>query len=232
MNLAVTITAHPKRMRWVPGLLNLLRQHVADPELLSVTMDQRNDRWETASRAMRWGAQTGASHLLMVQDDATITPSLVPGCAPIIEVADNLPTCLYVGKVRPRMGLVTRAVEAAEDFTLLHGPGPWWAQALLLPTDRLEHVVKFGSNYLQSGNIDHRIEHGFRRIGRECLYTVPSLVDHRPEHENPSLVPGRVAPGRVAHRPVAEDVDLAKATWTRGHAITRPPRKKRSAATP
>jgi hypothetical protein len=75
-------------MRWVPGLLNLLRQHVADPELLSVTMDQRNDRWETASRAMRWGAQTGASHLLMVQDDATITPSLVPGCAPIIEVAD------------------------------------------------------------------------------------------------------------------------------------------------
>jgi hypothetical protein len=229
--LAVTITAHPKRERWVPDLIHRLSFGVESTDLLSVTWDQHNDRWDTASRALRWAKQTGASHVLVVQDDAIIPPTLVKGMFPLIEAAPDEAVCLYVGKVKPRMGMVTRAVNATQDFTLLHGPGPWWALGLLLPTHDLERVVVFGSRYTQSANIDHRIEHGLRRIGKSCLYTVPSLVDHRPEDENPSLVPGRVAPGRVAHRYVGEDVDLANVQWSRGHAITRPPRKPRKVQT-
>jgi len=185
-----------------------------------VNLERGKGRWDTHRMALEAGSASGAPTMLMLQDDAVVPErGLRETLEAIGELAGAQPVSLYVGGLRPRELLVRRAVDSTPDGTLLRGPGPWWAVGLLLPTGNLLDLLPIADR-APTPNVDHKLERAYRRSGLHCLYTIPSLVDHRPEAENPSMIRGR-AGDRRAHRFVGHDA--SGLDWTVGGSITRGP---------
>lgn len=182
--LSVAIMAHPDRRRFVGSLARQL------PEA-EVIWDREGDRWETGRRALLAFDQA-ATHHLVIQDDAVLCRDLVAGMARAAEVAAEHPVSLYTGAVRPHQAVVGPAVEQArrEGRPWISMEGPFWGVGLLIPAVHIPELVAYCDGK-SIANYDLRIWKFYKSLGRRCWYTAPSLVDHRPVAENPSLVPGR-----------------------------------------
>jgi hypothetical protein len=203
VSLSVTIMAHPVRVAFVKGLQRQL------PEA-SVVWDELNDRWDTGRRSLL-AYDPRASHHCVVQDDAILCKDFLAGVEVAASAAGENPIGLYTGRVRPHQRTITpavrRALKAGAPFMV--APGPYWGVGLVIPTAHIDELVTWGDERPQIKNYDRRIAAWYEERGAECWYTVPSLVDHRPVGENPSLVNGRIG-DRRAHefcRGSALDVD-------------------------
>ncbi len=211
--LSVALMCHPSRTRFVDELAEQL------PEA-EIVWDQRNDRWDTGSRALLAFDPSADAHLV-VQDDVILGPNLVAGATSAYAATDGTrPIALYTGKVRPHQNTVTPAVQRALRIgsPWLEMEGPWWGPGLIIPTAHIPELVEWGDRPPQCNrikNYDRRIEafYKFERDGTDCWYTVPSLVDHRSVDENPSLVKGRTG-NRQAHTFIG-DGDPCAIDWTR-----------------
>lgn len=192
MKLSVAIMAHPNRRAFVDELAEQL------PEA-EVVWDRDNDRWSTGSRALL-AFDPSATWQLVVQDDAIPCRDLVKGAAKAAQAAGERPIALYTGRVRPHQHTVTPAVKRAirEGVPWLAFDGPWWGVGIIVPTAHIADLVAWGNAHRKIANYDRRIEAFYKELGIECWYTVPSLVDHRPVTENPSLIPKRTG-NRQAH---------------------------------
>lgn len=204
--LSTVIMAHPRRseqVAWLRGRLD------CDPP---VVWDRHNDRWDTGRRALL-AYDPAASHHLVVQDDAMPCRDLTAGLlAALPHVPADACVSLYAGKPRPKRQTVGRAVRHART----HGHawarfrGPWWGLALVLPTAHIPRLVEWCDPRPES-NYDTRIGAFYR--GRDCWYTMPSLVEHR--GDEPSLVPGRTSQNRFAFWFVGHDVSALTVDWSR-----------------
>lgn len=189
--LSVAIMGHPSRRRFIEGLSEEL------PEA-EVVLDRRDDRWETGRRALL-AFDPDADFHLVVQDDAILCRDLPAGALAAAEAAGERPVALYTGRARPRRHTVARAVRRARasGSPWLAMEGPLWGVAIVLPTVHIPELVQWcDANPVP--NYDRRIASFYERTGIECWYTLPSLVDHRPVAENPSLIAGRTG-NRRAH---------------------------------
>lgn len=191
-NLSVAIMAHQKRERWVP----LLQEQVPQAQ---VVWDRRNDRWDTGARSLMAFDKDAEWHMV-IQDDALLPPDFYEGVSRMLRhVPPAHPVGLYYGRVRPRAmethGLTVKAKRENASF-ILHN-GPWWGVGIVLPTEHIPAVVKWGDANQQIPNYDRRISRWYGTQDIPCYYTVPSLIEHRTE-DNPSLVPGRTGQNRRA----------------------------------
>lgn len=191
IRVSVAIMAHPRRAAFVPEL-----QARLDRPAEVVWDDGSNSRWGTGRRALLV-YDPAASHHLVIQDDAVIPADLVAGVeAALAHAPGDVPVCLYVGKVRPYREMVTEYVARADEgASWLVMDRLNWGVAVVLPTGMVEAVVAAGDAQTIP-NYDSRMSAFFEAKGIDVWYPWPSLVDHR---ETPSLVPGRVGAGRVAH---------------------------------
>lgn len=204
--LSVAVMAHPSRAAFVEELT---------PQLpgAEVVWDERNDRWDTGRRSLL-AYDSRASHHVVVQDDAILCTDFLAGVEAAVAFSGENPVGLYTGRVRPHQATITPAVKGAlaAGAPFLVAPGPYWGVALAIPTAHIDELVAWGDENPQIKNYDRRIGAWYDRVkSLECWYTVPSLVDHRPVKENPSLVKGRIG-NRRAHRfcrGSALDVDWA-----------------------
>lgn len=211
--LSVALMAHPSRKHFVDRLAEQL------PEA-EIVWDQRNDRWDTGSRAMLAHDPAADAHLV-VQDDVIPCRNLVAGAtAAFAATSGEQPIALYTGKVRPMAQTVTPAVQRAlrVGSPWLEMTGPLWGPGLIIPTAHIEPIVDWWDSrpakvQHRVPNYDRRIEHWYTRQGIDCLYTVPSLVQHRGVAENPSLVKGRTG-NRQAHAFIG-DRDPCEIDWSR-----------------
>lgn len=187
----MAIMAHPRRAPFVEELQAQL------PEA-TVVWDQHDDRWETGRRALL-AYQPDAEAHAVIQDDAIPCADFIAGLERITDAAQGHPIGLYIGSVRPHQNTVTPALRRAihEGSPWLVAPGPYWGVGLVLPVADIDELVAWGDKKPEIKNYDRRIARFYETQGRDCWYTVPSLVDHRPVHENPSLVTGRVADRRA-----------------------------------
>lgn len=206
--ISVAIMAHPKREQWIPDLADALD---IEP---TVVWDERNDRWDTGRRSLL-AYDPGASHHLVVQDDAIVCRDLVAGLERIAKVAGAHPVGLYMGRVRPNRPRVQRQVDQARRAKTpwVTMPGPWWGVGIMLPTDDIEAVVSFGDQRRDIGNYDRKIGRFYERRKIDCLYTAPSLVEHRHGRGNPSLIAGRTALNRRAWWFIGEDASALDVDW-------------------
>lgn len=197
IRVSVAIMAHPRRAAFVPELKATL-----DRPAEVVWDDGSNSRWGTGRRALLAYDPT-ATHHLVLQDDSVIPRDLVAGVEQMLTHApEDVPVCLYVGKVRPYKEMVAEYVKRAA------GGASWlvmdrlnWGVAVILPVSMIEAVVAAGDAQTIP-NYDSRMSTFFEAKGIPVWYPWPSLVDHR---ESPSLVPGRVGAGRVAHQFIGVD---------------------------
>lgn len=190
-SVSVAIMAHQKRAAFVPELkvkLDRLARVVWD--------DGSNSRWGTGRRALL-AYDPAATHHLVVQDDAVIPADLVAGVeAALAHAPDDVPVCLYVGRVRPYGEMVAEYVARADGASWLVMDRLNWGVAIVIPTNVIDELVAW-CDRLPIPNYDTRISKWFERRETPVWYPWPSLVDHR---ESPSLVPGRGHAGRTAHR--------------------------------
>lgn len=205
--LSVAIMAHPSRRRFVDELLTRLDRPVDE-----VVWDEHDDRWETGRRSLL-AHDPDASHHLVIQDDAVPCRDLIAGAERAAEAAGERPVAFYTGKVRPRQHIITPLVRGAQRkqrpwFELW---GPWWGVAITVPTAHIPEMVEWCDAH-KVPNYDMRVSQFYKAQKIRCWYTVPSLVDHRPVAENPSLVNGRTA-NRQAHWFIGADKSALDIEW-------------------
>lgn len=175
--------AHPRRREWVEGYLA--------PRLPAarVAWDRGEGEWDTATRALR--AHEGAAWRVIVQDDALLARDFEVGVRRALEALEPIqPVSFYLGNV-PKHAKVGGGAHESVDYaervgaTWLEMPGPWWAVAFAVPADHVEQILERKS---ASNETDLRIATFYKLRGIECLYTIPSLADHRRVDVNPSIV--------------------------------------------
>jgi hypothetical protein len=205
--VSVAVMAHPRRAHLVADLCRRLDYPAP------VIFDERDDRWDTGSRALL-AYDPSATHHVVVQDDAVVCRDLTAGVAELVaHVPAGRPIGLYFGRGRPgeaqHAALYRRAVRAGHRWIAMTR-GPMWGVALVVPTDQCRPLVEHG-NRNRSISYDGRVASWYRKHGIECWYPIPSLVDHRNDPEVPSLIGGQK--GRAAHEHLGDrsplDVDWA-----------------------
>lgn len=206
--VSVAVMAHPSRTAQVNELLSALDQSA------DVVWDRRDNEWDTGRRALL-AADPGATHHLIVQDDALVCRDLVASATRAADVAGGRPVSFYTGQVRPHPEIVSsgwRAATAA-GATWLQMPGPWWGVALMLPVNHVNELVKFADKRLQHvTDYDRRIARWYSNQSIGCWYSVPSLVDHRSEADSPSLIAGHSI-DRSAHGFIGQDASGLSVNW-------------------
>lgn len=205
--LSAVVMAHPSRREFVEELLPKLDRPVG------VVYDYHDNRWETGRRALL-AFNPDASHHLVLQDDAIPCRDLIAGTERAAEAAGEHPIALYTGKVRPSQHIIKPRVNRAKAKCIpwFEHEGPWWGVGIVVPTADIPELIEWCDGHKVS-NYDLRICHFYgRRKKIRCRYTVPSLVDHRPINENPSLVAGRTA-NRQARWFIGADRSALEIDW-------------------
>jgi len=206
--VSVAVMAHPRRAEFVRDLVDRLDVPA------EVVWDRVNNEWDTGRRALL-AFDSGATHHLVVQDDALVCADFGAAAVRAADAAGERPVCFYTGKVRPHQSIVTRlhAEALGAGATWLQLPGPWWGVAVMLPTTHLLDLVAWGDTRGRHvANYDKRIARWYGRSATPCWYSVPSLVDHRPEDESPSLLPGH-AGTRTAHAFIGQETSGLGVQW-------------------
>lgn len=187
--LSFAVMAHESRARFVEGLLPQL------PPGTPVVWDRFGDRWETGRRALL-AAHPASDRHVIVQDDAVLCRNFVQGAAAAACHAGDQPVAFYCGNARPLRGIFDNLVQRARarGNSWVQEQGPYWGVSVAIPTHHIVDLVEWGDAHEDvTPNFDIRMAAWYRQKRKKCLYTMPSLVDHRPIHENPSLVEGRTA---------------------------------------
>ena len=214
MKLSVAVMAHPKREAFIPSLLERL------PPLTTVVWDTDDNRWSTG-RASMLAHDPSADYHVVIQDDAIVCRDLIEGLTGALAfVPQGHPVGLYVGRQRPmrsRIEKVIQATEASGDSWVVY-PGPLWGVGLAVPVPAIGDMLAV-CDRMGVKNYDTRLYRYFNQRNLPCYYTHPSLVEHR---ESPSLVPGRMAPGRVAHRFIGADASALDIDWSKVPAEPTP----------
>lgn len=206
--LSVAVMAHPSRKAFVQQLLERLDAPA------EVVWDQRGDRWDTGRRSLL-AADPSATHHLVIQDDSIVCRDLVAGARRALTVIRSAPVSFYAGRQRPAGPLVKRAIASArkQGASWVYGE-LLWGVALAFPAPLIPEMVKHGDTLTSVPNYDRRLSMFLRTRRIPTFYTLPSLVDHRNVDENPSLVPGRTAAGRVAHWFAGADASALDLDWS------------------
>lgn len=206
MTLSFALMAHPQREGYVEELLPQLDREPV------VVWDEVGSRWDTGRRSLL-SYDPSCTHHFVVQDDAVVPRDLCAGIERALEyVSPQVPVCLYTGRSRPNAVLVTRAMDQARerDCTWLRMPGPWWGVGVVTPTVAIEQMVADCDKMSHIPNYDLRMAEWWTNQGIMCLYSIPSLVDHR---AGPSLVWGRGSAGRYAHTALGPDQSALDTDW-------------------
>ena len=196
---------HPKRLEFIKELSPKL----GNP---TIVLDKYNDRWETGKRALL-SHKKGAKWHMIIQDDAIICKDLIKGALNAAKCAGIRPIGLYLGNPRPHPEIVGPALEEAirKKCRWIEMQGPWWGVGIIIPVCHIEAIVKFGDKE-EHPNFDRKIARFYDDLGIKCWYPVPSLVDHRPEDENPSLVRDRSG-NRKARLFIGQENSAQEIVW-------------------
>lgn len=209
VTVSVAVMAHPSRRREVAELVDQL--DVAP----QVVWDRHSDRWDTGRRAWLDGIDPRATHGMVLQDDVIACPDLHAGVQRMLATQPHIqlsPISLFIGRRRtkPIRWSVTPWVRQARRTraSFLRLPGPWWGQGVVMPAQHIAPAVAYGDRLTGIAHYDHRLAlYWTERVGRRCLYTIPTLVNHRVA---PSLLDHGAGPGRTSPAPqVGSALDVA-----------------------
>lgn len=201
--------AHPKRETLVRRLKRQL------PNFTTVTWDEKNDRWDTGSRAIG-SFDPNKTHHLVLQDDAILPHRFMTGLEnAMVRVPPLAPLVLFTTRSaiwRPLLDIIPRGT------SYLIMDRIWWGVGIVYPSALIPSLLSYCDRGTSS-QYDHRVGDyfAFRRI--PVYYTWPNLVNH---HPGPSLILGRSGRRRAQNfvRIPADRVD-----WSGGKVKVYPPRE-------
>lgn len=174
--------------------------------------------WKNHLRAWKHAESSGASHAVILQDDAVPIEQFPEVVLEAIAQKSGELISLYVGTRRPRTVEVIRAVGRAqkEEACWLTADTLMWGVGVVVPTVLIPEILDTVSK--SKLPYDQRIGYWAEKRGRLVYYTWPSLVDHADE---PTVIKGRSSDQgvRVAHKTGIPD-------WSGGTVHINRPEKK------
>ena len=179
-SLSVRIMAHEKRRGWAEQL----SEQVGAP----IVWDRHNNVWDTARRAWLDHDPT-ATHHLVLQDDVIPCDNLRDVVTAMLVAVPTEPLCLTV--------IDYRLHRARTDYLQAVERGQrWWrslravsALGLVIPVSDIGPMVQAGDRS-KNPHDDLKIRNFYREQKRDVWFPIPSVVQHRPMAENPTLVAG------------------------------------------
>lgn len=199
--------AHPRRADYVEELLASL-DGPAD-----VVWDEKNERWDTGRRALlAHKDHPEADFWCVLQDDSLVCRDFIAGATKAAEVVQDRPISFFYSKgTNVSHQRTTRLANQVELPTLLRFAGPWWGVAVMFPTPIIDRMVRIADQPRPTPAYDRRLSGALLKMGLDCYYVLPSLVDHR--LDGPSMIEGREQDGRCAHHFIGEDASALDIDW-------------------
>lgn len=213
ISVSCAIMAHPKRRRMVDELREKLDRDAP------VVWDKEDNRWDTGRRSML-AHDPDCTHHAVLQDDTLIPQDLIAGVEKALgHIPADAPLCGYIGRRRPKAGMIRDAVMKAEtagaSWITMHTLN--WGPLIVVPTAAIEEMLAH-CDPLSIQNYDRRISRYWEYGAKARVwYPWPCLVDHA---DGPSLVPGRIGTdrktrlSRTAHSFVGEDSSALDVDWS------------------
>jgi hypothetical protein len=157
--------------------------------------------WKNTRRALAWGRSQGATHVVVLQDDAVPIPEFLTQVREAIKRRPDDVIGLYVGTGRPYAEEVLRAVQAARRSlaSWLVSDGLIWGVGAVWPVPLIDHFLSWTDLWRHRLPYDQRALAWSQATGHRCYHTWPSLVNHA---DLPSVIKGRdhkLELVRVAH---------------------------------
>lgn len=152
-----------------------------------VIRDERRDLWDTARRAWLDGASSGATHVMVLQDDMIPVDDFETQMLAL--VAEKPEAAISVFAI-PAVGWAQEDSYGRDKLPGWRNCGPYfWGGSVCLPAGRVRHMVDVCdmmsrlSDKLPDRMIDDaRISRWAAGCGIECAHWYPQLIDHVGSH--------------------------------------------------
>ncbi len=192
MSIAVVVVAHVARREMAEALTGKLGAVVSWD-------DGRLEAFGNHCQAMRMAAATGASHAVIVEDDAVPHPDLTRCVERAVTLRPADLIGLYVGRQRPRPEITEpyiRQAEATGSGWIEPATDLLWPVGYALPAQHVDAVIEAAQG--MRGETAGRLPAAWRKVThRGAVLTWPSLLDHADgpslTNEHPARQPGRTA---------------------------------------
>lgn len=183
IKLSITVMAHPSREKWVNEIISKIGGDI------NVVWDRGVSLWDTSRRS--WlSYDKNATHHLVIQDDTIPSENLRETLEEALSYISKeiVSICTIAYKMNSK--------EQAEYHRLFTNNKRWYlntnilgAPAIIVPVEYIEDMIKY-CDILKDPDDDNRIKNYCDIHGARVYNSVPSLVEHRPVAENPSLIKG------------------------------------------
>lgn len=142
------------------------------PEATVVEDCDREGIWTIAKRGWRTHS-AGATHHLLLQDDAILCNNFIEGVKRAIASRPNSPISLFA-----RHSEIEKATARGENWATMYHPT---GLALILPVNLIEEFISWADiNFAASYQHDDERFHCWAiHVGNPTRFTVPSLVEHQ-----------------------------------------------------
>jgi len=185
--LSISVLAHPSRSKWHP----YLREKLGN---ISFSIDNGCGLIENGKNAWKMYDPNAKFHCVL-NDDAIIGQDFYNKASAILEKnGDKLAYSFYMGERKGYKEIVDSAYKSGRGFVL--SKKLFFGVAICLPVKYISHMFGFIDRIKDlplNRNFDTRIHRYVRSVGLRVYYPIPSLVDHRSNNENESLVYDRGA---------------------------------------
>ena len=193
-SIEVHVVAHPIRQEQAEKLAK-------EVEATETWIDTSGlGEWDNHLRAWTQLSYSGATHAVVLQDDAIPVEGFREHAQRAATDRPNSMISLYIGTHRPRASeVVTAIVEAdRQGASWLSADTLMWGVGVIVPVARIPEMLEAveGCTY----PYDQRLGTWPKDLGEEVYYTWPSLVDHM-DQKSTVWRSNRLQQGtRVAHR--------------------------------
>ena len=193
-SIEVHVVAHPIRQEQAEKLAK-------EVEATETWVDTSGlGEWDNHLRAWTQLSYSGATHAVVLQDDAIPVEGFREHAQRAATDRPNSMISLYIGTHRPRASeVVTAIVEAdRQGASWLSADTLMWGVGVIVPVTRIPEMLEAveGCTY----PYDQRLGTWPKDLGEEVYYTWPSLVDHM-DQKSTVWRSNRLQQGtRVAHR--------------------------------
>lgn len=215
MKLSIAICHAPfssQRSLWVAEMVREIRSYDG-PELVDLAVigdGKREGCRPTAHRAWREGLRHGATHHLVLTDDAQPCRDFVAGVLAAIEVREAEPLCFYGTRK-----ILAEAYNQGDSWAVIDDG--CWGVATCLPVAYIEPWMEWEQEWIDPScpHDDSGMAAWLLFIGMPVWVSVPSLVEHR--GHSTSLL-GQNNKNKVATNYIGADQSALAIDWTRGLA--------------
>lgn len=169
VSVTFKVMAHPSREAWA--------YHIANAVDGVIVWDEIGQAWDTGKRALLDGAEE-ADQVCVLQDDTILSDNLREVVTEMVQHSGEHPIGLYAGRSQQ----ASAALELGAD-PWYQATGPIWGPGVVIPSIHVVELVKVGQRFT-GPSYDQRLWRYFQRVEVLCYYPVPSVVQHRTNHES------------------------------------------------